>query len=141
MNAIITKTSSRDRYCPGKSVAYVECNLTKLIDKEFFDKHKIYSLNFKCKTWQQLGRLVNKKVISKIQNLFGTDEIKYSAKAGCNCGCSPGYKITHAAQYVNGQTFWLDVNHSDEELEEMRSTLALYHAKLQLEIANNTEVI
>ena len=139
MNAIIRQTKSREKVSYGHSVVYTECALTKLVDNEFFNKHEVYNLDFKCKTWTALCNYVNKQTIASLQVLFPGDTIKFSAKAGCNCGCSPGFRVTHHNPNTRGRYVWVDVECEESELETTRKALAFYNAKLQFEIAANNK--
>lgn len=132
MKATITKQSRGDvkhiyssRY-GNRCIAYVDDALTKMVDREFFDKHNIMNLNFECKTWKKICKAVNALVAASLKELFVADyKISYSRKAGCNCGCSPGYVITRHGKYdqpsLDHRDVWVDVEVSDDELQQFKS--------------------
>ena len=135
MQATITKQQQGDskfRFSArhgNKTIVYVDDELTRMVDKEFFDKYEIYALPFKCKTWKQICKSVNKLVIDALQSLFGSNyKINYSRKAGCNCGCSPGYIVqrhgTYEQPWLEYQSIWANVSVSQEELQSFRSKWA-----------------
>lgn len=137
-------TSNRQREARGmgwwnKSRAYVDSNATKFIDDEFFSKHKIYNLDFKCKAWAAIGREAHKLNIAEMKTILGDKvEIVYSHKAGCSCGCSPGYKITNvnnslAAEY-KGKDLWFDI---EVDITALKAMLPKFEAKLAKEIAEH----
>lgn len=138
MNAVITKEHKRDRTTLESSIVYVKCPITNIVDEEFFLKHKIFNLNFKCNTWNAVKRYVNKLTITALQPLFPDDTLKFSAKAGCQCGCSPGYKLTHSKVRV-GKDIWATVTYNDDILNQVRDELAHFETKLQKEIAEHNE--
>jgi hypothetical protein len=73
---------------------FPDSNASKMID-EFFSKHKIYTLDFKSKTWAKMVRLATKLNVEAMRTVFGKEcEITYSIYAGCSmCPCSPGYRV------------------------------------------------
>lgn len=97
MKAEIT-TSYKQSYYPDRFIngfnVFVKCNASKLID-EWFSENKIYSLDFKCKTWSKAKRAASKLTIGAMrEKLFGDEyAINYSLYAGCSCPCSPGYRV------------------------------------------------
>ena len=135
MNATITNKQNRDRMSFGNSVVYVESALNTLVDKEFFNKHKIYNLEFKCNTWNAVKRHVNNYTIVALTSLFPNDTFKFSQKAGCKCGCSPGFRLTHSNASTVGQDIWVDVTYNDDILNRLCDDLAHFEIKLQKEIA------
>ena len=81
----------------------------------------IYSLPYKSKTWSALCREVS-KITSKLlrdQIFVGATSVTFSAKAGCTCGCSPGY-IVKKDDYALGQNHWVDIELTEEELSAFR---------------------
>lgn len=108
---------------------FVESNLTRYIDKYFFDKHEIMGLDFKCRSWSKLQRKIDKIVIAELKAIFGENcNIAFSAKAGCKCGCSPGYKVRgiNHPEYNNRAVFVT----VDNDIEETKK--AVIAAELDL---------
>lgn len=141
MNATITSSQLRSPYKYGSSIVYVDCTITTLIDKEFFVKHKIYNLEFKCNTWNAVKKFATNYTTRALQSLFPNDTIKFSAKAGCSCGCSPGYRVTHSNPILTGRDIWVDVNYDDSILNEVRVELARFENKLEKEIFEHKEKV
>lgn len=80
------------------SVAYLESNLSEHLDNDLFDVLRIRSLNFKCKAWSKAVSASSKiqaKNIKELLQLPEATKVVYSSKAGCSCGCSPGYVISN----------------------------------------------
>ena len=123
---------------PCRSVAYVDSNATDCIDK-FFEEKKIYSLDFKCKTWTKMGTAAHKINVAALKTIFGESaEIRYSRKAGCSCGCSPGYivnKIPATQQELRGKDVWIDIKSS--RVSEIEAKLPLFAKMLKDEIATS----
>ena len=138
MTATITQSWNRTPYKHGRSVVYVDCSITELVDKEFYTKHKIWDLNFKCKTWSAVKRLASKYATVALQPLFPNDAIKYSDKAGCSCGCSPGYHITHNGS-SSSKDIWVSITHDEDTLNKVRNELVVFEDKLQREIFAHKE--
>jgi hypothetical protein len=65
----------------------------------WFDENNIRSLKFKCKAWNAVARagtkISCKQIVPVIAERFKLQpdqfELSFSLKAGCPCGCSPGY--------------------------------------------------
>jgi hypothetical protein len=137
----IKVTSNRSRQAKGtgwwnSSRAYVDSNATKFIDEEFFAKNKIYMHNFKCKAWAAIGREAHKLNIAEMETILGNKaEIVYSHKAGCSCGCSPGYKVSNIdnAEY-RGKDIWFEI---EVDITALKAMLPKFEAKLKKEILDN----
>lgn len=119
MKATITQTrsiSNPARNKSGRSIVYVESPLNDVAD-QFASEHGIYGLPFKCKTWSKVCRQVNKAHVVELKKLFPEAlEIRFSAKAGCSCGCSPGFIMKHIPNQV-GRNFWVTLEASLLELD------------------------
>ena len=120
LKATLTKSSpisSDFRKRPGRSIVYVNSVLDKAAD-EFGTKYDVWNLPFKSKTWSSVCRVINKATAELLRQLFpDAVSIKFSAKAGCSCGCSPGY-IVKKNDYVVGSNHWVDIEASQEEYDE-----------------------
>jgi len=118
---IPTITNTRDiekthRSEPGKSIIYVESPLYK-VTEDFADKHGIFNLNFKSKVWGRVCRAASKANIVSLLQLFpNATSIKFSAKAGCKCGCSPGYIMMHDNTW--GKNYWVNIQATQQEIQQ-----------------------
>ena len=45
----------------------------------------------------KLRQTLNKDVIGLLKELYPDSKIAFSQKAGCSCGCSPGYYVKNAS--------------------------------------------
>lgn len=131
----VTKTLRRrhpERFIDGAR-AFVSSNTSKAIDP-FFEKHKIYGLNFKCATWSSLRNRAAKLDIAELQTVFGPKaQIRWSRTAGCSCGCSPGYVITGdiPSEYRNMNVF-ADIK---TDVSTLKSEMPKYETRLAKELA------
>lgn len=124
---MITKTlPSQDRRGRAKhgtrSVVYVNTELNNIVD-EFAEKHGIFRLQFKSKTWGKLTRMVNRAVVEELRRVFKdtTSKFHFSARAGCACGCSPGYIMTH--EVAPQANHWVDVEFTRERIQAFRTAV------------------
>jgi hypothetical protein len=135
MKAIITQSNPRNNKI-GNSIVYVESQLDAVVDA-WYNKHEVYNLSFKCKTWGKVKTLATKEHTKALKELFpDAHSIKFSSKAGCRCGCSPGYIIKHEPN-TYGRNFWVDMLVTPEETEELsqRVNSGGIEAQLKAEIA------
>ena len=115
MKVIISQSAERNQF--GSSIVYVESPLDSVVD-QWFDKHGVYSLPFKCKTWNKVKSLATKVNIKVLKELFPEAlNIRFSRTAGCRCGCSQGYIIKHEPNQ-RGRNFWVNVQAEPEEVKE-----------------------
>lgn len=134
-------TQKRPRRHPVKPIwhgcnVYAESNADKAIDA-FFNENKIWSLDFKCKTWAKMKSAATKLTVAAMREVFGeTAKIAYSHKAGCSCGCSPGYKVREMGEgreYENHDV-WAKIT---VNVNELVAKLPAYKLALDAEIAAN----
>lgn len=125
MKATITQTRKphrSDRRSAGRSIIYVESPLDNVADR-WFEGNKIRELSFKCKTWSKVSRMTTKPTAVALKELFPEAlSITFSSKAGCKCGCSPGYIMKHPANQY-GNNFWVKVEASDSEIETFAKSI------------------
>lgn len=110
MKATLINTSpiTERRAKAGRSLVYVESPFDEIAD-QFATQYKIWNLPFKCKTWSKICREATKINIQAFKELFpDATSIKFSVKAGCRCGCSPGY-IVKTNSAVNGTNNWVTI--------------------------------
>ena len=135
MKAIVTQSNPRNNKI-GNSIVYVESKLDKVVDA-WYDKHEIYNLPFKCKTWGKVKTLASKEHTKALKELFpDAHSIKFSSKAGCRCGCSPGYIVKHEPN-TYGRNFWVDMLVTPEEVTALSEVVnsEKFEATLKNEIA------
>ena len=109
-----------------KCVVYVDDGLSSLIDREYFSKHGVYQASFKSKAWTKVKNAVSKLIAESLRQVFVDDyKISFSSKAGCKCGCSPGYVVkrhgTYEQRSLEYKDVWVNVEVSAEELEAFDS--------------------
>ena len=134
-------TSNRSRNSKGAngwadSRIYVDSNATKFIDDEFFSMYKVYHLDFKCKAWAAIGREAHNLNVAELKSVLGPNaKIVYSHKAGCSCGCSPGYKATDIIDPdYRGKDIWADIA---VDITVLKAMLPKFVAKLKKEIIDH----
>jgi hypothetical protein len=121
----------------SKSIVYVKSPLDDTADR-FATTHGVYHLPFKSKVWSRICRQANKANLEAIRPLFPQAEsLKFSAKAGCRCGCSPGFIMKH--KVGPQQNFWVDIEVYESELEAFATSIncARNHVDLRKEIEKN----
>jgi hypothetical protein len=105
------------------SIIYLNSPLNEAAD-EFATDQGIYEAPFKSKTWSKVSRLANKHHIAALRKLFPESTgIRFSAKAGCRCGCSPGFVMKHEHPNQFGRMFWVDFQASETEVNAFEDTL------------------
>lgn len=134
---IVEVTNLRVRKYPDKYIAgarvYVSSEITDVVDNFFFE-NEICSLKFKCRTWNALKKKATGMNIEALKTIFGEKaSIKYSSKAGCSCGCSPGYVVKGdiPRQYYNSDV-WVK-NHTSAD--EIKKLLPEFQKRLDKELA------
>lgn len=143
LSAIVTDKRFRvkKRYISAGCNCYVESNATKIADKFFYD-NEIFRLDFKCKTWDKIKRIVDKLNIEALKIIFPEQcTIRFSHKTGCSCGCSPGYRVRNVASNnfaYNNSDVWVTVDVNTSKLESM---LPKFKQMLEEEISANTELV
>jgi hypothetical protein len=122
MKVTLTKTSpiSSRRNRPGRSIVYVQSPLDKIAD-DFAIEYGVFRLPFKSRTWSSICNEISKITALALKDLFaGSISIKFSYKAGCRCGCSPGYIVKYDSSR-DGLNHWVDVDLSSEEMKQFRA--------------------
>jgi hypothetical protein len=128
------------RYIDNGFNVYADSNLSEVID-EFFNSKKIYSLPFKCRTWTKLKNFVNKVEevsLKKSLSLEDSAVVKYSHKAGCSCGCSPGFRVRKTRTALNefrNHDVWVKLEY---DLAPIKSVLPAFESMLAKEIDAHT---
>jgi hypothetical protein len=113
-----------NRNLGNRAVVYVDDKLTDAIDREIFDL-MVRDLPYESSAWKRVTKTVNKVIASALKNHLGGDyKVSYSRKAGCNCGCSPGYIVKRHTNYDQPQlmhsSLWIDVDFNQEEVDAFR---------------------
>jgi hypothetical protein len=146
MNATVTESKNIKEgrwhhYHGNKAVVYVDERLSDQIDKDLFDR--IIPLNFKSKAWSWICKKANNFILNAVKQVFPENyDIKYSTKAGCQCGCSPGYIVKRHGDYkqpfLTHNSVWVDVDITDQEIENFKhETYERFETMLEDEIAEN----
>lgn len=114
-----------------KSQVYIgDCEITEIAD-DFFMKNEIFLLDFKCKTWAKIRRKVTSIHRPILLDYLNGEKVSYSAKAGCQCGCSPGY-IVDSIEFTN-RSLWGDFEFTEEEVAEFKEWMKGMPALLEKE--------
>lgn len=124
-----------DRHLSTGRIYIGKSTLSDRLDKWFMD-NKIFMLNFKCKTWNKMIRYVTKiesESIKKALNLNSNATVTYSRKAGCSCGCSPGYIVKNDCF---NKKIWINFEYDITEFENM---IPKFDQMLKKEIEANGE--
>lgn len=124
MKATLTKTTpvSDRRARPGRNIVYVKSPFDDIADKFAF-AHGIWNLPFKSKTWSSICRETNKINARALKELFPeATSIKFSAKAGCTCGCSPGF-IVKTESYLKGTNNWVTIEPTQVVQDMFRASI------------------
>lgn len=142
MKATLTKTYpvSNRRAKPGRNLVYVKSPFDNIAD-EFGTEVGIWNLPFKSKTWSKVCREANKLNIQAIKDLFPeATSIKFSQKAGCTCGCSPGF-IVNTESHLQGTNNWVTIEPTQEQQEAFRTSIfsSRYKWELLEEIKNQPQ--
>lgn len=100
-------------------------NPTKAYENAIDDFYlqQVRSLKFKSKAWAWLIRQRTKLVADAlVRDVFGNDgvaKIQFSSKAGCSCGCSPGFIVDlteRAPQMFRQSNVWADIEVNNPDL-------------------------
>lgn len=100
MTSTITKvragTGDDYRKSATRFTVYTDGKARDIADREYFSKHNIAALDFKCASWSRVGgfaaRIEAAQATELIEKRFGVKvKIVFSRYAGCSCGCSPGF--------------------------------------------------
>ena len=125
----------------------VDGPMNDLIDKEFFSKHEIYNLDFKCSAWSRVTGAATKAIVAALKPVLAAHvglkpenlDLHFSRYAGCSCGCSPGYigKIIGAPGYagiLRRSLVFMEVVTSELAMAHVRAVMEDAAAKLPNEI-------
>ena len=120
-----TKYEFRKSNYGNRAIVYVDSGLNDMLDKEIFMPH-VSNLDYESKAWNSICRSVNKLISTAIKQHLGADyQVTFSRKAGCNCGCSPGYIVKRHGDYtqpgLRHTDMWMDVEFDEQELETFRN--------------------
>lgn len=141
----LPRSRSDWRRAPLSFVLYTDGSARAFADQEYFTKHEIYNLKFKCRSWGRVGgfaaRIEAKKAAAAIEQKFGVKvELQYSRKAGCSCGCSPGFKgkmVEGFSKEISRADIFVDVPITKEEEAEIVQYAAAQAEGLPAEIATS----
>jgi len=115
MPTLTIESKRTDTFKNGR--IFVDSNINDLID-DWFRENEIHKLDFKCKTWSSLKRKATSMILPELRKISGVEGAKYSHKAGCQCGCSPGYIVT--GKEWNYKSSWVGIHFEDNELQSVK---------------------
>ena len=111
---------------------YIKSPFDTIAD-EFATQYGIYNLPFKSKTWSKICREATKINIQAFKHLFpDATSIKFSATAGCKCGCAQGY-IVKTDSYLKGTNNWVDIEAPQVVLDMFRASIFSARRKFELQ--------
>lgn len=87
------------RKSASRFTVYTSGEARDLAVELYYDKHDVGSMQFRCQSWDRVAAVATRAEIAEalpvLAKHFGCKEsdleLKFSQKAGCSCGCSPGY--------------------------------------------------
>jgi hypothetical protein len=146
-------TKPNNKYSPLKFVVCTSEDKTADILDQWFSDQKISELNFRCKAWNSLvasankisapaiaAHLIQECVTLGLQKPEGL-KLTYSRKAGCRCGCSPGYvgSLTSPHPTLSGKDVWVkDLELTDAAKKTLDLAIAKQTLNLVAEIKANS---
>ncbi len=157
----VTKVSSgsskrNQRLGHTKFVCYTDGAARDVADSEFFSKHDIGSLPFKSHCWNRVGRFAARieadLAVEAIKARFGVEvELTFSAKAGCSCGCSPGFIGTIVGDWtakdsvtgfgLSRSTVFVKEVVTDADVAEIKAVCVKEAAKLPAEAVKGNALV
>ena len=128
---------------------YTDGKARAVADREYLTKHNIFALDFKCASWSRVGnfaaRMEAAKAKAAVEAAFGVQvELVFSQKAGCACGCSPGFVGTivgdalaknAAGEALSRASIWVDCPVAPSEDRQIEVFAAKQALGLPAEIA------
>ncbi len=144
MDTISTKNID---YKDRKAVIYVESNSIDELINKWFDEHEIHNLTFKSKAWSYINKKRNAFIAERIHKLLNLDphyKIVFSHRAGCSCGCSPGFLIKQGGRNcrwvcIDGEQLshvWVKLD-TDNLISAIESHIIIANKKLSKELIAN----
>lgn len=132
MKATINRKTQTVKY--ARSVVYINSSEVDNAIGDFFSEQKIFNLDYKSKVWSDLKREVTTMNREAIAKALGIDlkEIAFSNKAGCSCGCSPGYIVKNPA--LRSASIWVDIEDCEVEASYIKAKLPIMEQKLKAEM-------
>lgn len=137
--------SGGDRYIDGFRL-FADSNAVEA-SSEFFYGNAICDLDYKSRVWNNVSRISANAVCTAIRKVFNLPysvDVKFSAKAGCSCGCSPGYVVKpkdHAGMNflqengLSNKNIFMSFVHN---IDEYQSAMPKFKKDLENEIANRS---
>jgi len=105
-----TRQSIREyRVTPRKGHVSIAIKATELAERDSEWRSVMYG---DYEAGAKLRKALNKDVIKLIKTLYPDSKVAFSQKAGCNCGCSPGYYVKDASgksMIPNGTTVFVEI--------------------------------
>jgi hypothetical protein len=131
---------------------YTERDVPADASTAWFDANGIRTLKFKCKAWDAVRRMSTKITIEELVPAIATRfklkpeqfELRFSFKAGCSCGCSPGYvgKLLNYDSEFSRSNVWVEgVQLTEANKARLDVVIAKQNANLAKEIAEHAIVV
>jgi hypothetical protein len=112
-----------------KGIVYINSNLLSVLDNELFFPYVI-DLKVKSKAWKSIKNKALGMIGNAIKNqMHESYTVKYNEKAGCNCGCSPGFVVKRDVKVsykdlspsLDFTEMWIDADFSEDEMNDFRN--------------------
>lgn len=133
--ATVTQTRFDNSVRPGKCKVYVDGDnaIDKLLN-DWYSANNIHTLTFKSRAWSWLSNQRHRlfgKLLAQALDVEAKD-VKFSHKAGCSCGCSPGFNVMlpqRALQYTRSNV-WADITINDQDALKFKDLCQQANVKL-----------
>lgn len=119
-----------------KGRAFITTNALEPLE-DWAKKTEIYSRSWKSRAWSMLGRRYN-DLVGKVIEQELKAKARFSHKAGCSCGCSPGF-ILEDKNGTWGRTYFLNIQFTDEELQPLRDACTKADKMFEKELEKNSD--
>jgi len=117
----------------SKGRLYVDSNALDLVI-DWYSNNEIWKLNQKSKAWGKVKRAATSLVCGQLKTIKGVESAVFSNRAGCACGCSPGYIVTGTSWYR--KYAWVDLTFEESELNKLKKAMELALPILETEKAS-----
>ena len=113
------------RYTNHDLIVYVENTPLHKMADQWFNQNKLFQMRVKSKAWSMIIRYLNGVLEPKLASHFNVPKqrCKYSHKAGCGCGCSPGFRLKQVRTELQRRDAWVEVQVEPAELKGLKELM------------------
>lgn len=110
----------------NKTIVYVEDTKLHKIADAWFTKNNLYSLRVRSKAWKMICRYISSKCGFHLASHFKLEQsrVKFNHKAGCSCGCSPGFVIKPAPEGLSSHNVWADIKVTESDVQGLECLIS-----------------